>query len=150
MEHNAAQRYLNQVSRFLVCAGGDRKRLLGRCRELADSFQQENPDAEYDGFVSAFGKPADCAAELLSTLDASAIESAQKKRRWLHRIEIAVLSMGILASILTASFWYNKYQLQREFDENVTIVVIPPTETTLEEFYAAKEWEAQFNSGNKT
>ncbi len=88
MEHNAAQRYLNQVSRFLVCAGGDRKRLLGRCRELADSFQQENPDAEYDGFVSAFGKPADCAAELLSTLDASAIESAQKKRRWLHRIEL--------------------------------------------------------------
>ena len=113
MEHNAAQRYLNQVSRFLVCAGGDRKRLLGRCRELADSFQQENPDAEYDGFVSAFGKPADCAAELLSTLDASAIESAQKKRRWLHRIEIAVLGVGILALILTAVFWHNKYQYQR-------------------------------------
>lgn len=137
MEHNAAQRYLNQVSRFLVCAGGDRKRLLGRCRELADSFQQENPDAEYDGFVSAFGKPADCAAELLSTLDASAIESAQKKRRWLHRIEIAVLGVGILASILTALFWYNKYQYQREFDDEFIFVITPATRMTEEDFFAA-------------
>lgn len=137
MEHNAAQRYLNQVSRFLVCTGGDRKRLLGRCRELADSFQQENPDAEYDGFVSAFGKPADCAAELLSTLDASAIESAQKKRRWLHRIEIAVLGVGILASILTALFWYNKYQYQREFDDEFILVITPATRMTEEDFFAA-------------
>lgn len=137
MEHNAAQRYLNQVSRFLVCTGGDRKRLLGRCRELADSFQQENPDAEYDGFVSAFGKPADCAAELLSTLDASAIESAQKKRRWLHRIEIAVLGVGILALILTAVFWHNKYQYQREFDDEFIWVVGPASEMTEEDFYAA-------------
>ena len=137
MEHNAAQRYLNQVSRFLVCTGGDRKRLLGRCRELADSFQQENPDAEYDGFVSAFGKPADCAAELLSTLDASAIESAQKKRCWLHRIEIAVLGVGILASILTALFWYNKYQYQREFDDEFILVITPATRMTEEDFFAA-------------
>lgn len=147
MEHNAAQRYLNQVSRFLVCAGGDRKRLLGRCRELADSFQQENPDAEYDGFVSAFGKPADCAAELLSTLDASAIESAQKKRLWTRNIMVVcVLSVLIFLSL----FWYSKYKESIAFDENVTIVATPPVEGTLEEFYAAKEWEAQFNSGGKS
>ena len=147
MEHNAAQRYLNQVSRFLVCAGGDRKRLLGRCRELADSFQQENPDAEYEGFVSAFGKPADCAAELLSTLDASAIESAQKKRLWTRNIMVVfVLSVLIFLSF----FWYSKYKESIAFDENVTIVATPPVEGTLEEFYAAKEWEAQFNSGGKS
>ena len=147
MEHNAAQRYLNQVSRFLVCTGGDRKRLLGRCRELADSFQQENPDAEYDGFVSAFGKPADCAAELLSTLDASAIESAQKKRLWTRNIMVVcVLSVLIFLSF----FWYSKYKESIAFDETVTVVIKPPSECTEEEFYAAKEWEAQFNNGGKS
>ena len=87
--------------------------------------------------MSAFGKPADCAAELLSTLDASAIESAQKKRRWLHRIEIAVLGAGILALILTAVFWHNKYQYQREFDDEFIWVVGPASEMTEEDFYAA-------------
>lgn len=134
MERSAAQRYLNQVRRFLICAGGDRKRLLGRCRELADSFQQENPDAEYDGFVSAFGKPADCAAELLSTLDASVIESAQKKRLWTRNIMVVfVLSVLIFLSF----FWYSKYKESIAFDETVTVVIEPATRMTDEDFFAA-------------
>lgn len=148
MESNAAQKYLNQVRHFLICDKTDQKRLLERCGELVKSFQQENPDAEYCGFVDAFGKPADCAADLLSTLDDSKVEAARKKRRQFHQIAIAVMSVVVIVSIITAAFWYLKYSYQREFDDKFTLVITPPVEGTLEEFYAAKEREAQLNGGN--
>lgn len=149
MESKAAQQYLNQVRRFLVCDKTGQKQLLGRCGELMESFQQENPDTEYGGFVAAFGEPADCAADLLSTLDVSRVEAAGKRRRRLHRIAIAVMSAAVILSVSTAVCWYLKYQQSIIFDEDVIVVIEPPVEDTLEEFYAAKEQEAQLNGGKK-
>ncbi len=146
MENKAAQKYLNQVRHSLICGMADRKRLIGRCKELMNSFQQENPYPEYDGFVAAFGKPADCAADLLSTLDDSKVESARQKRLWLRGSIIAsVLSVLVFLSF----FWYSKYQESIKFDEDILVIIEAPVETTLEEFYAAKEQEAQFNGGKK-
>lgn len=149
MESKAAQNYLNQVRHFLVCDKADQKRLLGRCGELMNSFQQENPDAEYAGLVAAFGKPEDCAANLLSTLDDSKVEAARKKRRQLHRIAIAVMCVAVIASMITAAFWYLKYSYQREFDDEFIWVIEPPVEMTPEEYYAATGQEAPTNGGNK-
>lgn len=137
MEHKTAQKYLNQVRHFLVCEREDRKRLLERCKDLIDSFQQENPNMEYAEVVTAFGKPADCAADLLSTLDDSKVEAVRKKRRWFGRIAIAVVSVAIIASMITASFWYYKYRLECEFGDEFILVIEPATEITEEEFYAA-------------
>lgn len=150
MENKAAQKYLNQVRHSLICGMADRKRLIERCKELMNAFQQENPDAGYDEFVAAFGQPADCATDLLSTLDDSKVESARQKRLWLRRI-IIVSVLGVL--VFLSFFWYSKYQKSIMFDEDVIVIIQPPVETTLEEFYAAKEaakeQEAQFNGGKK-
>lgn len=145
MEHKTAQKYLNQVRHFLVCDKTDQKRLLEQCKNLINSFQQENPDAEFAEVVTAFGKPQDCAADLLSTLDDTKVAAAQKKRRRFQRIAIAVVSVLIIVSVSTAVFWYSKYSYQREFDDEFILVIEPPVEGTLEEFWAAKEQEAQFN-----
>ena len=139
MESKAAQQYLNQVRRFLVCDKTGQKQLLGRCGELMESFQQENPDAEYGGFVAAFGEPADCAADLLSTLDVSRVEAARKRRRRLHRIAIAAMSAAVVLSVIAAIFWYLKYSYQHEFDDEFIWVIGPAVEMTPEEFYAATE-----------
>lgn len=144
MEHKTAQKYLNQVRHFLVCEREDRKRLLGRCQELIDSFQQENPEAGYDEFVSAFGTPTDCATDLLATLDDSKVETAWKKRLWIRNV-IVVCILGVL--VFLSFFWHSKYQKSVNFNENVTVVVEAPVECTVEEFSAAKEQEAQFNGG---
>lgn len=147
MKHKTMQNYLTQVRHSLVCDRTDRKQLLERCKDLIDSFQQENPNADYNEIVTAFGKPVDCATDLLSTLDDTKVEAAQKKRRWFHRIAIAVVSIAIITSVLTAVFWHSKYSDQREFDDEFILVIESPTEITLEEFYATKEQKAHFNGG---
>jgi flagellar basal body-associated protein FliL len=80
-------------------------------------------------------------------LDDTKVAAAQKKRRWFQRIAIAVVSVLIIVSVSTAVFWYSKYSYQREFDDEFILVIEPPVEGTLEEFWAAKEQEAQFNGG---
>lgn len=111
-----------------------------------NSFQQDNPHPEYDGFVAAFGKPADCAADLLSTLDDSKVELSRKKHLWFRSIAIGCV---LCALVLLSFYWYSKYQKSIMFDEDVIVIIQPPVEMTLEEFYAAKEQEAQFNGGKK-
>lgn len=65
MGNRAAEQYLLRVKRGLVCGRADRDYLFARFRQLADGFQEELPEAGYAEFVAAFGRPEDCAAELL-------------------------------------------------------------------------------------
>lgn len=138
METNLTRQYLSQVQHFLICGRSDRIRLLGRCKELVESFQQENPEAGYSEMIAAFGEPDVCAEELLSSLEESRIETARKKHVLVSRIVIAVLSVIMVGSILAAFFWYLKYFQQCEFDDDHILMIDPAGEITEEEYYARK------------
>lgn len=132
MNHDASRQYLKQVGRFLTCGRKNRRYLLARCGELVRGFQEENPEAGYDGLVAAFGEPADCAAELLSGLDTSPVEDA-RKTLFINR---SVLAAVILALALISCFLFYKYLRIREFDEDSILIIEAPRRITEEEYNA--------------
>lgn len=119
MDSKVAKRYLARVRRALVCGCPDRKALLARCEAMVETFCQENPEAEYDAYVAAFGEPADFAAELLSRLDKGRVEAALKQRRLIHGC-IAALFAAIV--VCSAVFWYIKYEESADLNDNIDIV----------------------------
>lgn len=96
------------------------------------NFQEENPEAGYDGLVAAFGEPAACAAELLSGLDTSPVEDARKTLL----INRGVLAVIILVLTLLSCFLFYKYLKIREFDEDSILIIEAPKRITEEEFNA--------------
>ncbi len=136
MGNRAAEQYLLRVKRGLVCGRADRDYLFARFRQLADGFQEELPEAGYAEFVAAFGRPEDCAAELLSALGESSVESARKKRRTIRRSILAIL---IITLVSVSAFWYLKYEQSRFLNEHIAIVEGPAFFISDEEFYSLKE-----------
>lgn len=136
MENKVAQRYFKQVKRLLICDKDDRKRLLKQCEELMNTFQQENSEAEYDGFVAAFGTPTHCAIELISTLEESKVKDYQKKRLWIRRFTVSGI---VIVLIFISFFWHIKYRQTIAFDDNAYVIVGPKTQVTEEEYIAATE-----------
>lgn len=132
MGNRAAEQHLLRVKRGLVCGRADRDYLFARFRQLADGFQEELPEAGYAEFVAAFGRPEDCAAELLSALGESSVESARKKRRTIRRSILAIL---IVTLVSVSAFWYLKYAQGSLLNENTIIVHGPVIEMTEEEFH---------------
>ncbi len=130
MDSKVAKRYLARVRRALVCGCPDRKALLARCEAMVETFCQENPEAEYDAYVAAFGEPADFAAELLSRLDKGRVEAALKQRRLIHGC-IAALFAAIV--VCSAVFWYVQYEKSTELDEDLVIVEYPMLDLAPEE-----------------
>lgn len=124
MENKAFQQYFKQVKQLLVCDKPDRERLLTECKGLMSTFQQENPDAEYDEFVAAFGAPSACAADLLSTLEGSEVEAARKRRLWVRR---SVYATALAVFALLSAFLYYKYDQSMEFNKDTVVVIEPVT-----------------------
>ena len=131
MENKAVRQYLARIRRALACGRDDRRRLLARCAGMIGVFQQENPEAGYDGLVAAFGEPAVFATELLSSLDESAVEAARKRRRFLR---LGALALIVAALAATSVFWYIKYQRSIALDESLYVVEGPVVYMTPEEF----------------
>lgn len=149
---NAAGRYAAHVRRRLTCSVPARRRLSLRCRELADQYAEENPDARYDDFVTAFGSPGDFAGELLSTLDGTEVETAQKRRGAAYRIILVCLVLALCGSAVFGWSQWFKYEQYRElFDEvkdaDMVIVQYGPQKITDEE-YEAIRIEAQKQAAN--
>lgn len=129
MDSKVAKRYLARVRRALVCGCPDRKALLARCEAMVETFCQENPEAEYDAYVAAFGEPADFAAELLSRLDKGRVEAALKQRRLIHGC-IAALFAAIV--VCSAVFWYVQYEKSTELDGDLAVVKGPVVSVSLD------------------
>lgn len=149
MDSKAAKRYLARVRRGLVCGCPDRKALLARCGEMVETFCQENPEAEYDAYVAAFGEPADFAAELLSRLGESRVEAALKQRRLIHGC-LAALFVAIV--VCSAVFWYIQYEKSRALDEEITIIegsvvnLVPKEfDTLVEDTPGSAQWYLEEN-----
>lgn len=139
MDNKAAGQYLARVKRALVCDKTDRCRLLERCADMIGVFQQENPEAGYDGIVAAFGEPDAFVAELLSGLDEATVKVARKRRRLIRWGAMAAI---IAALIALSAFLYIKYwqsMKPTEVDEYFYAVISPPQKITPEEFN--HEWE---------
>ena len=119
MENKAAMQYLARVKRALVCGKTDRFRLLERCAAMIDDFQQENPEAGYDGIVAAFGEPDAFVSELLSGLDEVTVKAARKRRRMIRWGAVAAL---IAALIALSVFLYIKYRQSMEIGQYFYVV----------------------------
>ena len=119
MEDKAAMQYLARVRRALICGKTDRCRLLERCAAMIDDFQQENPEAGYDGIVAAFGEPDVFVSELLSDLDEVTVKAARKRRRMIRRGAVAAL---IAALIALSAFLYIKYRQSMEIGQYFYVV----------------------------
>lgn len=121
----AAEQYKSQVKRSLFCSRADRNHLLDRLAEMLDDFQQARPEADYTEYVTTFGKPAACAAELLSSLGESKFESIQKRHFWVRRgIYATVLAVFVLLS----AFLYWRYRQSLYFNEDTVLVIEPVIE----------------------
>lgn len=134
MDNKAAGQYLARVKRALVCDKTDRCRLLERCADMIGVFQQENPEAGYDGIVAAFGKPDAFVSELLSGLDEVTVKAARKRRRLIRWGAMAVI---VIVLITTSIFWYLQYRESMNINEHAIIVRHPPQVITQEEREAA-------------
>ena len=119
MDNKAAGQYLARVKRALVCGKTDRCRLLERCAAMIDDFQQENPEAGYDGIVAACGEPDAFVSELLSGLDEVTVKAARKRRRMIRRGAVAAL---IAALIALSVFLYIKYRQSMEIGQYFYVV----------------------------
>ena len=120
MNHNVSQQYLRQVNQFLICDRKNRRRLLGRCKDLVKVFQEENPDAEY--------------ADIVSGLNTSSVKDARK----ILLINRSIFVIIIIALTLVSSFLFYKYLKIREFDEDSVLIIEAPVRITEEEFDANK------------
>ena len=131
MDNKAAGQYLARVKRALVCGKTDRCRLLERCAAMIDDFQQENPEAGYDGIVDAFGEPDAFVSELLSGLDEATVKAARKRRRLIRwGAAVAIIAVPVVISV----FWYIQYQKSMLVNDFATIVMKNPYEITQDEF----------------
>ena len=125
--------YLARVKRALVCGKTDRCRLLERCAAMIDDFQQENPEAGYDGIVAAFGEPDAFVSELLSGLDEVTVKAARKRRRMIRWGAVAAL---IAALIALSVFLYIKYRQSMEIGQYFYVVRGVPQQMPPEEVEA--------------
>ena len=115
---NAAGRYASQVRRRLTCSAASRGQLSRRCQELAEQYAEENPDARYDDFVTAFGPPGDFAGELLSTLDGEEVDAARRRRRAVPKIAVVCLVLALCGVAVFGWSQWRKYEQHRElFDD---------------------------------
>ena len=133
MENKAAKQYLARVKRALVCDKTDRCRLLERCAAMIDSFQQESPEAGYDGLVAAFGEPDAFVAELLSGLDEAAVKTARKRQRLIRWGAVAAI-IAVLVTLL--AFLYIKYRQSMEIGQYFYAVEGVPQEMPPDEVEA--------------
>lgn len=106
MGSKAARQYIAHIRRHLVCSAGSRKQLLRKGKELVARFGEENPDAQYSDFVSAFGPPENFAGEMLSSVDGKEVANAQRRHRCVKRTALVGL---VLILIVAAVFWFAKW-----------------------------------------
>ena len=99
-----AESYLRTVRRGLADAPGeDRERLMKRLTEAVSAYLEEEPEATEADIIRAFGKPEECAAELMEECDPTRVAAVRRKRRLRMYAMIAALAL-LTALILTALF----------------------------------------------
>lgn len=95
-----AEAYLRAVRRGLADAPEeDRERLMKRLTEAVYAYLEEEPEASGAELVRIFGKPEDCAAELLEECDPARVAAARRKRRLRLYALIAVLAVLAAAAL---------------------------------------------------
>ena len=98
-----ADAYLRAVRRGRADAPDeDRERLMKRLTEAVGAYLDEDPEASEADIVKVFGKPEDCAAELLEECDPVRVAAVRRKRRMRLYAVIAVLVI-VIAVVLAAT-----------------------------------------------
>ena len=141
----AAVRYVSHVRRRLTCSAASRRQLSLRSQELAEQYAEENPDARYDDFVTAFGAPGDFAGELLSSLDGGEVETARRRRRLASRIAVACLALVLCTAVVLG--WAKWGTVQKIIQGDFWVAKGVPEEVTDEAYEAArKQAQVQTNT----
>mgnify|MGYP001329717760 CR=1 FL=1 len=98
-------------------------------------FEQENPDAQYSDFVSAFGPPKDFVEQMLSCVDGEAVEAVQRRRRYIKQATLIGLALVLL---VVAVFGVARWSKAREVIKGDFHVIMQPTQQFSEEEFNAK------------
>lgn len=139
MESNAARKYCSKMRRGLVCSGASRKQLFHQGQELVGRFEQENPDAQYADFVTAFGPPEAFAGEMLSTLDGKEVENAKRRRK---RTKWILLAGVILVLIAVCVFSVAKWSKRQKIVEESYVLITHDFQEMTDEEYSIMFGEA--------
>lgn len=143
MESKAAKQYFSRVQRCLVCPAASRHQLLGRGRRLVAQFEQENPNAQYSDFVSAFGSPGDFAGQMLSCVDSGAVEAVQRRRKLGRKTALVCLVLALCVTAVLGWVKWSQYEKYRDIFHNIkdadwVIVQHGPYKISEEEFYVKR------------
>lgn len=138
MESKAARQYFSRVRRRLICPSASRDQLLGRGRRMMAQFDEENPDAQYSDFVSAFGTPKDFVEQMLSCVDSEAVNAVQRRYRYIKHTAVIALALVLAAGGVFGCLQMVKYGKYQEIfndikDANIVIVQHGPYEISNEE-----------------
>lgn len=130
MESKAARQYFSRVRRRLICPSASRDQLLGRGRRLMTQFDEENPDAQYSDFVSAFGTPKDFVEQMLSCVDGEAVNAVQRRYRYIKQTALVGLMLILIAS---TAFWFTKWNKVYEIVRGNFVIIQHEPERISEE-----------------
>lgn len=104
--NKATQKFLRHVRKHLMCSKETRRQAYCRAKKLLSDFAEENPDASYADFITAFGEPDEFAQQTLLTIDPAEIQITRKKQMY---VKAALISIGALVVISTFGYFASRY-----------------------------------------
>ena len=148
MTQAVKEEYLAGVDRALLCYLPNRKELMAEARRMVDQFDEENPEATGEDLLAAFGTGEEFALSMLSTVPREQVEKAKRKTVFQRRaIQMAV----VLVLVVTAVFFFWRWQKTQEVVKGDFKVIIEPveelTDEEMEEFLKQTPPDAQSVDG---
>lgn len=138
MTQAVKEEYLAGVDRALLCYLPNRKELMAEARRMVEQFDEENPEATGEEF----------ALSMLSTVPREQVEKAKRKTVFQRKaLQVAV----VLVLVVTAVFFFWRWQKTQEVVKGDFKVIIEPveelTDEEMEEFLKQTPPDAQSVDG---
>lgn len=148
MTQAVKEEYLAGVDRALLCYLPNRKELMAEVRRMVDQFAEENPEATGEDLLGAFGTGEEFALSMLSTVPREQVEKAKRKTVFQRKaLQVAV----VLVLVVTAVFFFWRWQKTQEVVKGDFKVIIEPveelTDEEMEEFLKQTPPDAQSVDG---
>lgn len=115
-------RYHQQVRKKLDCPKSMRKQFLADTRRMTDDFLAENPGATLDELQNALGEPGALAGMFLESADSDAISRYRKKKGWIKRLTVILLTAAFVA-VMAYSIYASNYRRNYELTKESTITL---------------------------
>lgn len=112
--------YLHSLERFLDCPKTTRRPFLDRTRRMIQDFIQNKPDATSQEVANFLGDPRELAQGFLETLDPEMLEHYRRRKKFLLRGCIALLTVALVA-VSVFGIFFKKTPVNLEMTETIVI-----------------------------